>query len=263
MFDDYLARWNLTPDGDAIRTHSSDLLPVCKDGVRAMLKIPRDSEERAGCALMAWWDGEGAALVLMQDANAILLERAEGTSSLIDFVRNDRDDEATRIICDVVAKLHAPREKSLPTLIPLQERFKDLNAAVGTNSWLAPSTAAASELLAAPRHVQLLHGDIHHENILDFGDRGWLAIDPKGLLGERDFDYANVFRNPEHDTATVTKNLDHRLEIVTATARLERRRLLMWILAQTGLSVVWHMGDGTQPDADFAVIEMAAARLRA
>jgi streptomycin 6-kinase len=211
---------------------------------------------------MAWWDGEGAARVLAQDENAILLERAEGKSSLIEMVRNDRDDEATRIICNVVAKLHAPRQKPRPTLIPLEERFKDLFATADTNSRFAPSAAAASNLLAMPRHRQLLHGDIHHENILDFGDRGWLAIDPHGLLGERDFDYANIFRNPEHDMAAITKNLDRRLEIVTAAAGLEHQRLLTWILAEAGLSAVWHMGDGTQPDADLALIEMAAARLR-
>jgi aminoglycoside/hydroxyurea antibiotic resistance kinase len=42
----------------------------------------------------------------------------------------------------------------------------------------------------------VLHGDLHHGNVLDFGLRGWLAIDPKGLLGERGFDFANIFTNP-------------------------------------------------------------------
>jgi streptomycin 6-kinase len=263
MFGEYLRRWELVPDGEPIITHSSDLLPVRKHGLRAMLKVPRDPEEKAGCALMAWWDGEGAARVLAQDENAILLERAKGKSSLIEFARNGRDDEATRIICDVVAKLHAPRAKPLPALTSLISWFKDLSAAADANSGLAPSAAAARKLFAAPRHAQVLHGDIHHENILDFGDRGWLAIDPKGLLGERDFDYANIFCNPEHDTATVTKHFDRRLDVITAAAGLERRRLLMWILAWSGLSAAWHIGDGTRPEADLAVIDMAAARLRA
>jgi streptomycin 6-kinase len=51
-------------------------------------------------------------------------------------------------------------------------------------------------LLAEPREVGVLHGDLHHGNVLDFGVRGWLAIDPKGLLGERGFDFANIFTNP-------------------------------------------------------------------
>ena len=43
----------------------------------------------------------------------------------------------------------------------------------------------AQALLADPRERSVLHGDLHHDNALDFGARGWRAIDPKGLIGER------------------------------------------------------------------------------
>ncbi len=63
--------------------------------------------------------------------------------------------------------------------------------------WRNRPTAARS-LLAAQREVGALHGDIHHGNILDFGpERGWLAIDPNRLCGDRAFDYANLFCNPD------------------------------------------------------------------
>lgn len=57
--------------------------------------------------------------------------------------------------------------------------------------------AIANNLLNEPRNVVALHGDIHHRNILDFGERGWLAIDPKSLLGEQGFEYANLLCNPD------------------------------------------------------------------
>jgi streptomycin 6-kinase len=57
--------------------------------------------------------------------------------------------------------------------------------------------SVANVLLSSPQDEVVLHGDLHHGNILDFGTRGWLAIDPKGLLGERGFDYANIFTNPD------------------------------------------------------------------
>jgi streptomycin 6-kinase len=50
--------------------------------------------------------------------------------------------------------------------------------------------------LTAPREEGVLHGDLHHDNVLDFGRRGWLAIDPHGLFGERGFDYANNSPTP-------------------------------------------------------------------
>jgi type IV secretion system protein VirD4 len=37
-------------------------------------------------------------------------------------------------------------------------------------------------LLAEPRDVGVLHGDLHHDNVLDFGARGWLAIDPNDIV---------------------------------------------------------------------------------
>jgi streptomycin 6-kinase len=52
-------------------------------------------------------------------------------------------------------------------------------------------------LLATPHRIGVLHGDLHHASVLDFGARGWLAIDPKSLTGERGFEFANIFINPD------------------------------------------------------------------
>src|SRR5438034_2815010 len=104
MFSDYLDRWGLTPDGSPITTPTSRLLPVRWQGKAAILKIAIDAEEELGNQLMAWWDGQGVPLVLAHEGKAILLERAQDGGSLADLVRRGRDDEASRIICTVVAK---------------------------------------------------------------------------------------------------------------------------------------------------------------
>ena len=106
-FDDYLVRWHLTKDGDPIMTNSSQLLPVIYQCRKAMLKIARSEEEQRGALLMIWWNGEGAARVLEHEGNAILMERATGKRSLYTMAQNNQDDEATQIICGVVAKLHS------------------------------------------------------------------------------------------------------------------------------------------------------------
>lgn len=262
VFGAYLDRWGLIPDGGPLVTRSSRLLPVRRQGVPAMLKVAVEAEEKFGGVLMTWWDGEGAARVLAQAGDALLLERARGRSSLAAFARNGRDDDATRIICAVVAQLHAPRPNPLPDLIPLPQWFHELEpAAAAHGGVLSLCAATARALLAAPREVGVLHGDIHHDNILDFGDRGWLAIDPKRLLGERGFDYANLFCNPDHATATAPDRFARRLEVVTTTAGMERERLLQWILAWAGLSAAWFIGDGTSPTTVLKVAELAAAEL--
>ena len=262
MFDDYLTLWNLTPDGAPITTHSARLLPVRRnsDNVPAMLKIARDAEEKFGGGLMVWWDGDGAAPVLAHDDNALLLLRAEGTQSLTDMARNGltSDDEATRILCRTVARLHAPRDRPAPTVIPLTEWFRELFPIAQTHGGIPRLCAqTADKLLSAPQSDVVLHGDIHHANVLDFGPRGWLAIDPKRLGGERGFDYANLFCNPDGETATRPGRFARRLSIVAEESGLERTRLLAW----SGLSAAWTLREGHIAETALMVAEIAAAEL--
>jgi streptomycin 6-kinase len=259
----YLARWNLVADGDWIETPSSLLLPVRRHGEPAMLKVAREEEERRGGRLMAWWDGDGAARVLEQDDAALLLERASGRRSLAAMVANGQDDEASGILCAVANRLHAPRRSPPPELIPLSTWFEMLApAANALGGLLREADAAAQVLLAAPRDVVPLHGDIHHGNVLDGGERGWLAIDPKGLVGERTFDFVNILRNPDAATALAPGRFGHQVDVLATTAGLDRRRLVEWTLAFAGLSAAWHIADGEAAELDLAVARLAAAALR-
>ncbi len=227
-----------------------------------MLKISVAEEEKRAAGVMAWWNGDGAARVLAHDGDALLLERAEGNASLAQFARSGRDDDATRIICSVVERLHSHAGEPPPGLTPLSDWFQDLDASAKARGGVfAVCATAAKELLAKPRDVRVLHGDIHHSNILDFGDRGWLATDPKGLIGERGFDYANLFCNPDLETAVTPERFMRRVELVAEVAGLERERLLKWILAWAGLSATWHLEDGTSAEMALAIAEMAAAGL--
>jgi len=264
IFEPYVRDWRLVPDGRPIKTATGCLLPVRQDGAAAMLKVARVDEERRGGRLMAWWNGDGAARVLAHDGDALLLERALGPLSLARMARGGDDAQATRILCAVVARLHAPRARALPERVPLRGWFGDLWPAARLHGGLlAASARSARALLARPRDAGVLHGDIHHGNVLDFGPRGWLAIDPKGLHGERGFDYANLFCNPSPRTALARGRFAQRLDIVAAEAGLDRRRLLQWILAWAGLSAVWMMQDGADPAGTLRVAERAAAALAA
>lgn len=258
----YMQRWQLQPDGQAFETHSSLLMPVRYQGAAAMLKIAREQEEKFGGLLMCWWQGEGAARVLAWHEDGILLERAQGSRSLPQMVRDGDDRQATEILCQVVARLHAPRAEPLPELISLHQWFNSLwPAAQAHGGMLRLSARVAAELLTSPREQTVLHGDIHHDNVLDFGERGWLVIDPKRLYGERAFDYANIFCNPNYGIATDPDIFQRRVVQICQLAGLERQRLLQWILAWAGLSAAWFMEDGEAADIDFRVAEQAALAL--
>jgi streptomycin 6-kinase len=261
-FDAAIARWNLVPDGTPILTRNSRILPVIHAGRRAMLKIATDDDERRGSAFMAWWNGQGSAAVLAADGDALLMERLEDANALAAMAHSGADDDASRIICAVAAKLHAPRPPSPPPALPLAIWFEALRQAADRDGGLfASAHAVARELLADQRDVTVLHGDIHHFNILRSPTRGWLAIDPKGVIGERTYDFANVFCNPDPKTAEAPGRLSRQLSVIARTAGIDRRRLLKWVLAHAGLSAAWLAEDAASPAPRLAVAELAAAEL--
>jgi len=263
LFAPYLVRWSLEPDGAEIATPNSRLLPVRRSGVAAMLKIATEEEERLGADLLAWWAGDGAARVLARDGAALLLERAGGTRDLGAMARSGADAEAAEILCAVIARLHTPRAVAPPaSCVPLERWFAALwPAAAREGGLLAAGARRTRALLDAPRDVVPLHGDVHHDNVLDFGARGWLAIDPKGLIGERGFDYANLFRNPDDSVALAPGRLSRLADVVAQAASLDRERLLTWVLALACVSAAWLGEEGKTSPSDLAVAELALAEL--
>jgi streptomycin 6-kinase len=259
-FEAWLKLWDLKVDGEPLSTQTSHLLPVRYKDNPCMLKIALVEEEQIGSQLMAWWNGQGAAKVFLQNENAILMERATGSRSLKEMARSHQDDEATAIICSVVAKLHSVSHKPLPEkMVPLSRWFKSLEMIAGKQEGLLKNAwFTAQYLLQKPQEITILHGDIHHQNILDFGRHGWLAIDPKGLLGERYFDYANIFCNPDEKTATKTGRLEKQARLISELAKLNYQRLLQWILAYAGLSAAWHLEEGSNAGLALEVAEITA-----
>jgi streptomycin 6-kinase len=267
MLEPFLQKWDLTPAGEPIVTHTSQLLPVLSQGQPAMLKVTDAEDERHGHLLMRWWAREGAARVLAFDDGAILLERATGPRSLVTLANEGLDTEATRIICAVARQLHTPREAPPPGLVPLTTWFAPLApAAQAQGGILVQAAAAAACLLASQREIVPLHVDLHHENILDFGERGWLAIDPKRVIGERTFEYTILFCDPDLGLPHLTiarrpEIFAQRLAVVSEAAALETRRLLLWILAWAGLSAAWQIGDNLDPGIELRVAEVAWSAL--
>lgn len=258
----YTKLWKLSPSGDSFFTYCSLLQPVIYKGTAAMIKIPMEAEERKGSLLMVWWDGNGAAKVLEHDENALLLERISGDHiSLIDMVQQNRDNEATSIICSVAKKLHLIKKDPLLEITTLERWFSDLWPAAAKYGGIIKECAViAQDVLVNQNDTAVLHGDLHHQNVLYSNTQGWVVIDPKCLIGERAFDYANIFCNPDKETALAPGRFMERLQIVSKEANLDTKHLLKWIIAWCGLSAAWILnepqGDET-PEIDLGVAEIA------
>jgi streptomycin 6-kinase len=101
--------------------------------------------------------------------------------------------------------------------------------------------------------------------VLDFGvmsggTERWLAIDPKGLIGDRAFDYANILCNPTGELATRPGRFERQLAVITDAAGLDCERMLRWCVAWCGLSAAWYERSGL-PSAHTIDVGTEAERL--
>ena len=241
-------------------------MPVTVDGGPAFLKCFKpNSDEHRSSELLAWYGGEGAARVLRMDPSAVLLERIPG-ESLSELVRAGCDQQATQILANVVSLLHAERPDPLPPLLPLSERFAPLFALGNSTDNVASqiSTLAAHLLETTQRDIPL-HGDIHHDNILHHPDRGWLAIDPKGLVGDPHYDLANTFLNPINMQTWVQnpKRVQALVETLAVELDLDRKRLLQFALCHARLSALWSEADGEDPGHALSMVSTISGVLLA
>lgn len=261
MFEPYLRSWGLQVDGEAIVTPRARLLPVTRDGELAILKVALYPNEVVGNAVLQWWDGRGAARVLASDGATVLLERAPSSTTLLTLYQEGRDVEAIEIIARVAAALHSPRPTAPPGgTKPLATWFADLTeAAERLGGVLHDSARAAETLVATPADEVLLHGDLHHDNILHFGERGWLAIDPKDVHGERTFEFVPQLLDPDDDAELDVARLERQLDLTAAAAAVDATRLRLWLLAWAGLTAAWWAEDGKSPEPSLRVAEALAA----
>ncbi|MGZ4380472.1 MAG: aminoglycoside phosphotransferase family protein [Gaiellaceae bacterium] len=193
---------------------------VAPAGHDAVLKVtpPEDDESDEEADALALWAGDGAVILLRRDRarRALLLARARpGTD-----IGSLPEDEAAALAVDVGQRLWRPAGEPFRWIGDHVPRWLD-NAA---GHELAP---LARELYASlePGRSTLVHGDFHHHNILDAGGR-YLAIDPKPMLGEPEFDVPSFLWNPL--PYRMTLEVTERRLATFAAAGLDEGRMRAW-----------------------------------
>lgn len=259
-----MIRWSLTRSIPIAETATSWIFKVEQNGRNfAALKILKPgigADEKRGAALMDWYGGDGAAAIFDRHGDTMFMEWLDG-GTLAAPVQAGRDDECTIALCTVVSQLHRPRDTPAPELMPLRQRFAALFEAEAKD-WphtardlYARATGVALKLFDKPSAVIPLHGDLHHENVLS-SSRGWLAIDPKGLLGDPAYEVADIFRNPAgmQKLAADPRRIARLADAFSARLGFNRKRLLGFAAAHSALSACWDMAAGNPITTDLAVL---------
>jgi streptomycin 6-kinase len=253
-------RWNICGAELIAETFSSRIWKVLRDDdsvavVKALKPFDDVEDELRGAHFLKWREGDGAVRLLDFEGSDMLLEYG-GDRLLTSVLDADGDDAATEIGAGVLSRLHHPAQRPAPPqLQPLRERFDALFSRAGkangsgNDDIYRQAAAMADLLLQSTRSPLPLHGDLHHDNIV-FGPRGWLAIDPKGALGDRCFDAANLFYNPLDRDALCAdpQRITRMAKILSRALNLDPSRLLDFAFAYGCLSAAWHGEDGNEKD---------------
>jgi streptomycin 6-kinase len=215
--------------------------------------------------------GRSAVLVLEEDAEAgaLLLERAIPGTPVSELCADD-DDGATEIVAAEMLNFWMPAEPDcgLPPVSSLEETFevfdagphggsarKDLVQTLaeidsGLRDLRTASVTARrvlEELVADRKPAVVLHGDLHHDNVLMHEERGWVIIDPKGFVGDAGYDTAAMLYNPLGYVDGISDPeplLRRRLAIVSGVVGIDRDVLAAWGFVKVVLSLLWDLADG-------------------
>jgi streptomycin 6-kinase len=252
LIEDLARRWMLTVGDPFAHPTLSYVAPATRaDGTRCVLKLGRDvAEVRHAAAALRAWDGRGAARLLEAEpeVRALLIERLEPGSMLVEVANTD-DEAATRVAADLWRQLWQPLPdehglRSLDSWCAAYERNRDALEG-GARGFPAEvfrrADALRRDLLASTEAPVVLHGDLHHFNILRAQRADWLAIDPKGLAGDRCFDVCQLLRNPREVPPSVNRR---RLDILCAELGLDHERTRAWCYVHAVLDACWQFEEG-------------------
>ena len=245
-------RWSLKvmPPLDYL-SHNYVAPVICADGKDAVLKlgVPHNDFMNEMAALRLY-DGAGMVKLLAGDVDlgAMLLERLMPGTSLSSL---GDDERATSVAAQVMRQLWRPPppEHQFPTvsdwasgLENLRERFAGTTGPISA-PLVEKAETLFSELIGTMGAPVLLHGDLHHDNILSAVREPWLAIDPKGVVGEAEYEVGAFVRNRLLTGPKPEMLLARRVDQFVDELGFVRERIVGWSLAQTVLSAWWSFED--------------------
>ena len=205
-----------------------------------------EDAQKYEAAALRYFDGSGCVkpLAYNEQYHALLLPYIKPGETLRTMFPVG-DDRATRILVEICKKLHGrPISGSDAAHFPTVMQW--LAALDGTynkipKSLLEDARSRVKRLVQRMSVMYLLHGDLHHENILHDND-GWIAIDPKGVIGEREYEFGAFIRNPYPDLLAqrgVASIIHKRIALCSELSGFDPDRITDWAFVQAVMSACW------------------------
>jgi streptomycin 6-kinase len=252
LADEASRRWSLTNIQPVSNLSYNFVAFAKRSNEDVVLKIGVPNRELTSeISALRFCEGRGTVRLLEADDEhfMLLLERLRPGEMLASL--ND-DDQATYIAADVMLNLWRPAPTE-GAFIQLSDWFKGfeklrLRFEGGTgpleNSLVERAENSVTNFFREDYAPMLIHGDLHHDNILS-SNRGWLAIDPKGVIGPATYEVGPLLMNPLGflDRSDAVQAAKRRIEILSERLGFERQRIREWGIAHAVLSAWWNLED--------------------
>jgi len=246
------AQWNLSSLQVLRNLSYSYVLSGMQKNVAIVLKLCYDRralQKEVDC--LHYFTGHGSVKLLDYDETkkALLLEQAIPGTSLKEFFAT-QEEVAVGIVSQLIHKIHKAPQPNWRQFPHVAQWLSTLD-----NKWnipgphLAKARLLASDLLATSTEQILLHGDLHHNNIISH-NQTWLAIDPKGVIGEPTYEIGAFIRNPmpelvaRKDAYTIIKR---RLTLCADMRNFDQERIAQGSYVQSVVAACWCIEDKQDP----------------
>jgi streptomycin 6-kinase len=252
---------------DTLETPGSFIVYGTRGNQPVVLKVMRQpgDEWRCGEVLDAF-NGMGMVKVYEYVEGAVLLERLHPGTSLAAIALDGRDEEATETLTEVIRRM-SQSNGPFRQFATVEDWGKGFQRYLASGDHRVPKSLVEQgqnlyvNLCASQQARRLLHGDLQHYNILFDSQRGWTAIDPKGVVGEVEYEIGAGLRNPYEEPALFAspEKIEVRLKHFENRLKIDFKRALQWGFAQAVLSAIWTIEDGFELDPRNPSIRLANA----
>jgi streptomycin 6-kinase len=219
-----------------------------------VLKIGCDAKSMANEAkALQHFSGHGMVQLIEYDPqhHMLLLQQAVPGTLLCHHPSEDIK-HTIHHYADVVKQLTSVPQKQSNQFPHISDWLKALERADKSQfpaGWLERAIDLKETLLNANLEAVILHGDLHHENILANGS-AWIAIDPKGIIGDIAFEAAafNFLQQNETDLQNAPQLFIERCNLLSAALQLDSQHLQQWVFVRLILAACWMLEDNGSPN---------------
>ena len=252
LLSNYSKKWTLENIHKIMETATGDIYKVDSKLGPSILKIFTDDgvkdELGGGTSFLKAMSGNRTVKLYECDGQAQLMEYLPG-QNLYKYSKENKEDEATKVFINIIKKIRSckvveDRDKLTP-IKHLFQLFDQLAPSEELSEFFIKARELSNYLLSTQVEEVLLHGDLHHENVLKNSEGEYVCFDPKGMIGDPSYELATTLKNP-WDYPKISQDLEmfkKRANCFSKELNLPLERIIGFAFIHLCLSVGWAIED--------------------